>query len=306
MTEKTWFEGYNNYKKCTTTFDDNGKLTQFHTELLDVELMDTTNIHEIFNIHLSQRQTKTVEVLYSGGVDSEVVILSCIHNKIPVQALTMRIYTGDILVNTPDVYYSEKFCRENHIKQKFVDFDAVKFFDNGDHFEMIKPYSINHAGTALYFSLISQATGFVVRGGDYSWPWINKPIISPNQHRHSMYQQYMKDNSIGGIANMLSHSLDANLQFIKSHTELYNHNKHDPSNNIKLPYLKRDVFNQLGFMNLEPRIKAHGFEPLIKGASPYDAQCIELFGNSVSSISWCDSISKLIGSTDIRYNDRYS
>lgn len=304
MIEKTWFEGYNGYKKCTTTFDDESKLSRFHTELLDVELMDTTNIHEIFNIHLNQRQTKTVEILYSGGLDSEIVLLSCIHNKIPVRAITMRIYTGDILINTHDIYYSEKFCRENHVEQKFVDFDVIKFFDNGNHFKMLEPYSINHAGTASYFWLISQCTGFVVRGGDYNWPWSTSPTISPNQHRHSMYQQYMKDNSIDGIANMLSHSMDSNLQFIKTHTTLYNHEIHDPSNITKLPYLKRDVFCQLGFSNVEPRIKAHGFEPLTKGAYSYDAKCIELFGNCVSSISWGDSISDVIGSTDFRYNDR--
>lgn len=306
MTEKTWFEGYNNYKKCTTTFDDNGKLTKFHTELLEVELMDTTNIYEILNIHLSQRQTKTVEVLYSGGVDSEVVLLSCIHNKIPVRALTMRVYTGEILVNTPDVYYSEKFCREHHIEQKFVDFDVIKFYENGNHIPLLEPYKIGHAGTALYFWLMLQASGFVIRGGDHAWPWMHTPVLSPNQHRYSMFNQFMKNNSIDGIGNMLGHSLDINLQLIKSHATIYDHDKHDPSNNIKLAYLKRDIFQHAGVSNVEPRIKAHGFEPLTKGAYSYDAQCIELFGNSVSSISWCDSISKLIGSTEITYNDRYS
>jgi hypothetical protein len=304
MIEKTWFEGYNGYKKCTTTYNAEGKLDRFHTELLDVELMDTTNIYEIFNIHLSQRQTKTVEVLYSGGVDSEIVLLACMYNKIPFRAITMRIYTGDILLNTHDVYYSEKFCRENHIEQKFIDFDVVKYYEDGNHFKLLEPYSIGHAGTASYFWLISQCSGFVVRGGDYSWPWIQQPVISPHQHKHSMYQQFMNDNGIHGIGNMLSYSIDLNLKFIKSHIELYNHDKHDPSNSVKLPYLKCDVFHHAGFSNIEPRIKAHGFELITKGA--YDAPCIELFGNSISSISWGDKISELIGSTEIRYNDRYS
>lgn len=302
MTEKTWYEGYNNYKKCTTTYNDEGKLTNFHTELLDVELMDTTNIYDIFNIHLSQRQTKTVEVLYSGGVDSEIVLLSCIQNKTPVKAITMRLYAGDILINTPDIYYSEKFCRENHIEQKFLDLDVVNFYESGDYLKFAQLYHTRDPGTASYLWMFSQCDGFIVRGGDYNWPWYTKPVISPNQHAHSMYAQYMKDNNIDGIANMIGHSLDSNLQFIKSHLMIYNHHIHDPTDKTKLPYLKKDIYQHLGFNNLEPRFKAHGFEPISNGS--LHQPLAELFGNCVSSISWGDSISDLIGSTDFRYNDR--
>jgi NH3-dependent NAD+ synthetase len=142
MKEKTWFEGFNDYKKCTATYDDTGMLTKFHTEIRDVELMDTTNIFEILNNHLSQRQTKTVEVCFSGGLDSEVALLSCIHNKIPVKAITMRIYTGEVLINTHDVYYSEKFCREHNIDQKFVDLDPInKQYNIYEEILKIKPNS---------------------------------------------------------------------------------------------------------------------------------------------------------------------
>ena len=55
------------------------------TELLDVPFESNRNITDIFNDHLSIRQTKYVEVLYSGGLDSELVLLSCLKNKIPVE-----------------------------------------------------------------------------------------------------------------------------------------------------------------------------------------------------------------------------
>jgi hypothetical protein len=301
MNEKIWFEGYNDYKKCTATYDDDGKLKHFHTEIRDVELMDTTNIYEILNIHLSQRQTKTVEVCYSGGIDSEVALIGCVRNKIPVRAITMRVKYNDILMNAHDIYYSEKFCRENHIEQKFVDFDCVKMA-SGEYLKYVSPYNIRLSAAAPQLWLLTQCTGYVIIGGDYSWPWCLMPVISPHQHGYNMYYQAMKDNGIHGIGNMLGHSLDSNLHFIKSHIAVYNHEKHDPKNIIKLSNLKHDTYHHAGFENLEPRIKFGGVDLLPRGN--YNDVCKELFGDSVSSISWGDKISEVIGSTNIRYCDR--
>ena len=301
MIEKTWFEGINDYKKCTLTYGDDGKLLHFHTELREVERMDTTDIYEILNIHLSQRQTKTVEVCYSGGVDSEVVLLSCIHNKIPVRAITMRIHYNNMLINTHDIFYSEKFCRENHIEQKFIDFDYVKIGESGEYLKLLSPYNIKIASAAPHLWMLSQLSGYVVMGGDYSWPWIVKPVISPYKHSFNMNNQFMKDHGIHGISNMLSHSIDSNLHFIKSHVVVYDHEKHNPSERLKVSRLKSEVYQHAGF-TVEPRIKASGLESIPPG--DYNAQCIELFGDSVSSVSWGDSISEIIESGSIRYNDK--
>ena len=295
-----WYEGYNNYKKCTLTYNDDNTLQRFHTEIQDVELMDTTNIFEIFNTHLSQRQTKYVEVCYSGGIDSELVILACQKNNIPVRAITMKIFTGDVLINTHDIYYSEKFCRENNIQQKFVELDIVKFYETGDYIEILRPYKIKGAQTALYLWLLSQCTGFTVMGGDYSWPWVISPMLSPHSHNYSMFDVYMRDKGIHGIGNMLSYSLDSNIKFIKSHLSVYNHDKHDPSNNFKLPYLKRDVFIDSGFSNITPRLKAYGLDMV--HPRPYNNICKELFGDCISSISWNNTIENIIGKST-NYNE---
>lgn len=288
----TWYEGYNNYKKHTLTIN-NEKVERFHTEILDVELMDTENIFQIFNEHLNQRQTKIVEVCYSGGLDSELTLISCLHNKIPIRAITMRIFTGEILLNTHDIYYSEMFCREHNIEQKFVDLDIVKFYETGDYIEILRPYKIKAAGAALQVWLLNQCTGYTVLGGDYSWPWVLQPVLSPHTHSYNMFGTIMKDLGIHGISNMLGYSLDSNLQFIKSHLKVYNHSIHDPSNSLKLPYLKKDVFEYVGFKNLKPRLKAYGLDMV--PPRPYNKVCIELFGDCINSISWGSNINRLLG-----------
>ena len=108
-----WNVGLNGFKKCMLELGENSH--KFTTELLDVPFEPNRNITDIFNDHLSNRQTKYVEVLYSGGLDSELVLLSCIKNKIPVIAITLVIKIDGMIINTHDLYYAEKFCRENNL-----------------------------------------------------------------------------------------------------------------------------------------------------------------------------------------------
>jgi asparagine synthetase B (glutamine-hydrolysing) len=123
-----WNVGLNDFKKCTLELGEHSH--KFTTELLDVPFEYDRNITDIFNDHLSIRQTKYVEVLYSGGLDSELVLLSCLKNNIPVIAITLVIKIDGLTINTHDLYYAEKFCRENDIIHKLIELDADKFFEN--------------------------------------------------------------------------------------------------------------------------------------------------------------------------------
>jgi len=97
-----WSSGSNGYKNCTLESGENSH--KFTTELLDVPFEAGRSITEIFNDHLAIRQTKYVEVLYSGGLDSELVLLSCMKNNIPVIALTLVIKVEGLVINTHDLY----------------------------------------------------------------------------------------------------------------------------------------------------------------------------------------------------------
>jgi len=66
-----WNVGLNDFKKCTLELGSHSH--KFTTELLDNPFEYGRDITDIFNDHLSNRQTKYVEVLYSGGLDSELV-----------------------------------------------------------------------------------------------------------------------------------------------------------------------------------------------------------------------------------------
>ena len=247
-----WNVGLNDFKKCTLELGEHSH--KFTTELLDVPFEYGRNITDIFNDHLSIRQTKYVEVLYSGGLDSELVLLSCIKNSIPVIAITLVIKIEGLVINTHDLYYAEKFCREHDITHKLVELDADKFFENGDHLSYLSPYYITEPHVATHLWLIEQCSCFPIIGGDWPWPQTHIPqkVLSPFRLEFSSYERFMKDKGINGIGNMISYSLESSYKLIEIHL-----NNNIPGETIS--NFKSRMY-QVMYPELKPRLKSHGWE----------------------------------------------
>ena len=247
-----WAVGLNNYKKCTLELGETSH--KFTTELLDNSFEYGRNITDIFNDHLSVRQTKYVEVLYSGGLDSELVLLSCIKNNIPVIAITLVIKIEGLVINTHDLYYAEKFCRENDINHKLVELDADNFFLNGEYLKYLTPYYIIEPHVATHLWLIEQCSYFPIIGGD--WPWvqnhIENKVLSPMRLEFSSYERFMFDKGIHGIGNMVGYSLESSCKLIQIHLNNYIPDK--AVSNVK------SQMYQTMYPELKPRLRSYGWE----------------------------------------------
>jgi hypothetical protein len=253
-------------------------------------------IHQMFNEELSIRQTKTVDILYSGGMDSECVLLSCLTNNIPVRAVTMRLLVNNYPINTHDLYYSEKFCRERSVEHKLIDLHVDSFFSNGDHLPYLRPYLITEPHVATHFWLFEQCIGFPVMGGEYSWPQFNKRVLSPHRHAYSCYDKFLSDNGIHGIGNMLNRSLDINLLFIKNNLTLTKEGYTGDFTNI--PILKNKLFTIVGLGDFELRMKSYGWEdlnPILFNKTKFHIELIKEFGITQSSITWGQKIANALG-----------
>ncbi len=247
-----WNVGLNDFKKCTLELGSHSH--KFTTELLDNPFEYGRDITDIFNDHLSNRQTKYVEVLYSGGLDSELVLLSCIKNSIPVIAMTLVIKIEGLIINTHDLYYAEKFCREHNIIHKLVELDADNFFQNGKHLPYLTPYYITEPHVATHLWLIEQCGYFPIIGGDWPWPHTHIPqkVLSPFRLEFSSYERFMTDKGINGIGNMISYSLESSYKLIEIHL-----NNHIPGETIS--NFKSRMY-QVMYPELKPRLKSHGWE----------------------------------------------
>jgi hypothetical protein len=309
ITENIWYSGHNNYRKHTHIINSATNKHSYNTELLDVDTDDSLNINQMFAEHLATRQTKTVDVLYSGGVDSECIIRSCVLSDIPVRAVTLRLMAHGYAFNTHDLYYSERFCRNNNIEHIIVDLHADKFFENGDHLRYLDPYLITEPHVATHMWLVEQCCGFPVLGGDHSWPWVSSPTLSPHRHHYSYYDKFMRDNGIAGVGSMISHSLESNILFIKSHLATVADGLVDMSWG-KMPAFKQELLRKLGLGELEPRMRSYGWEGVAKGIvidkDMYMRRLIEQHGETASSISWNHKIANVIGGAGPDNNDSYS
>jgi hypothetical protein len=294
-----WSTGLNGFKKCTLELGETSH--KFTTELQDVPFEKGRNITEIFHDHLANRQTKYVEVLYSGGLDSELVLLSCLKNNIPVIALTLAIKIDGLIINTHDLYYAEKFCRENDINHKLVVLDADKFFQNSEHLKYLTPYYIIEPHVATHLWLIEQCNYFPIIGGD--WPWththIENKVLSPFRLEFASYERFMKDKGIHGIGNMISYSLESSYKLIEIH--LNNHIPEETISNFK------SRMYQVMYPELNSRLKSHGWEQhktksfnLIH----YKIELIKQLKSTIPFIKWNNTIKELLN-TQVNENDKF-
>lgn len=291
MQQKIWYSGLDNYRKHTLTDE------SFTVELLDVPLRGLNTVNEAFAAHL-EGANLPVEVLYSGGLDSEVVLMSCIMNKIPTVAVTMRLMFRGAPFNISDIYYAEKFCREHQIKQVVYDLDVEQFYNNGDHVQYLENYNIQLFVVPTLYWLIEKCHSFPVIGGDYLWPLSNigELTYSPYRKDYNTYDLFMQEKGIPGIGNMISHSLDSNILFIKEHL------KHYPKEKFKI-----DMMYELGFENLEYRHRSHGWE-LIKNLD-YDWEKVGFdafyrLPKYKNIVHWNQALADVIGGTP-GYNDNF-
>jgi hypothetical protein len=294
-----WNVGLNDFKKCTLELGENSH--KFTTELLDVPFENNRNITDIFNDHLANRQTKYVEILYSGGLDSELVLLSCIKNSIPVIAITLVIKIEGLIINTHDLYYAEKFCRDNNITHKLVELDADKFFQNGNHLSYLCPYYIIEPHVATHLWLIEQCSYFPIIGGDWPWPHthVENKVLSPFRLEFSSYERFMKDKGINGIGNMISYSLESSYKLIEIHL-----NNHIPGETIS--NFKSRMY-QVMYPELKTRLKSYGWEQhrtksfnLIH----YKTELIKQLKYTIPFIKWNHTIKNLLN-TQVTENDKF-
>jgi hypothetical protein len=286
----TWEEGIDSYK--INTLEINNIENIYTVELCDRELpTETRNFSDIIFDCFKYRDTKTVEILYSGGLDSELVLKSCIKNKIPVSVITMKLYIDNVLINSHDLYYSEKFCRENNLTQKFVDFHARSFYENGDYINYLKPYYITSPHVASHMWLIEQCGSFPIMCGDYSWPQHTNKILSPHRLSYNSYSRFMKDRNITGIGNVLNHSLELNIKMMQHHIQNYT----DP---FYIMLFKCKMYNSFGLGTFEPRMRSFGWEYVnLKwfDRMKYKTDLIKMCGEDKPIVKWGKKIAEVLG-----------
>lgn len=289
---KSWNCGLFDYRECVLTVEGNNK--HFTTIINDCEYESGRKLSDIFYDHIANRQTKYVEVLFSGGMDSELVLKKLLDLKIPTIVITMVLKYKDIIINTHDLYYSEKFCKSHQVLQKQIVLDVKPFFENGLYLEYLTPYFIVEPHVATHFWLIEQCTYFPILGGDWQYVQMDKDnkVLSPARLDYSCYELFMKTRGISGIGNMIGHSFESLCYFIKSQIE----------NDIlgeNVAVLKKKMFS-IDYNDIETRTRSYGWEKFpnnIFNINQYKLTLIKSVNQMIKKIIWQDHVKQLLNTS---------
>lgn len=109
---------------------------------------------------IGQSTTDPIHVLYSGGADSEVTMLSFLAAKVPITAAILRFENA---LNYHDISYAIRFCERHQVPYQFHDLDIVKFLENRvmDYMDITK-CTAPMTGAVMW--LVDQIDGFPVIG----------------------------------------------------------------------------------------------------------------------------------------------
>jgi len=300
-----WADGVDQYRHHQISFNDTQILYHCHLNgVPDFDIELDTAITEI----LENFGHRPIELLYSGGLDSELVLVKLKKMGCSIRVMTMKLCCRGYPVNTHDLYYSEKFCRQHNISQQFIELDIEKFFESGQYLDYILKYYIQEPHVATHFWMFEQCDNFPVLAGEYSWPWVTEPRLSPHRLEYSCYDRFLSDRGITGIGNFLNHSYNINVSMISAHQKLFKQQNFN-LNNRTLPIFKKNLYETLGNCEFESRMRNSGWENLPKSVfdkNRYRFELIRHYRKTVkSSISWDAGIAHLLNG-NIYSNDRYS
>jgi hypothetical protein len=225
---------------------------------------------------IASKTHQPIWVLFSGGLDSEVVAQSFELAAVPFHIAIMR-FSQDL--NQHDIEWAVKACQKNKWPFTFFDLDIHQFWEK-NLLQYSIPSKCISPQLAATMWLMDQVEGYPVLGSGeclltrpdshcYDWSLVEKEKVA------SWYRflEYRKKNGCAGFFQYTPEIMLSALDdpFLKNWTR-------DPSHRqLSNAAIKYDLYSQ--HFELEKREKYTGFEKLAQSDSYYRAILKELMPN---------------------------
>lgn len=133
-TYNDWFKwGYDENGKLWTKYDKhNGFQLLSFAEAIRYNAIKTIEDHP----------DETFDMMFSGGIDSEVLLRAYIDLGQPIRA---NIFRYEDNINEYDMSYAEQIVKELKIPYKIIDFNIVDFYKKGDALKVYEIAKTSHA-----------------------------------------------------------------------------------------------------------------------------------------------------------------
>jgi hypothetical protein len=197
---------------------------EFHFKKVIIRPLKTYKEELLINTQIIRDSFKEpFDLLFSGGVDSEV-ILRCNHYlKIPINVFIFR-YENDY--NYHDIRHALRICKELNITPKIIDFNLKNFYEN-HAYDIWKTGQFHVAGRLPHMKMIEYLDGIPIMGdGDPHWVYIDnqwKFELGELNHSQSIYCKKIHRTAIPDWFEyspeiILSHMKEQRMQAIVDNT----------------------------------------------------------------------------------------
>ncbi len=210
---------------------------------------------------IRDKTDQDIFVLFSGGMDSELVLRSFIEAGIEVNAITVEFERG---INEHDILWARKFCEIYDINHIIRPLNIEEFWDN-QLLDYALPVQCNSPQFPVTMWLLDQTPGFPVIGsGDSAIKRLegtNDFVFDEQENYLTLYLHLMRRNRIG-VPAFFQYTPELLLAFFE-HPILqdYRNFKAKQDRLISIPKYKFPIY-QHSFPKLENRIVYNGFEKI--------------------------------------------
>jgi hypothetical protein len=217
------------------------------------------------------RPGQRIRLFYSGGIDSEVMVMAFIDAGVPFDCVIIDMGTE---INGHDTAYAYKFCNQHSISYQTVKVDPIEFVNTNQHFLYNQEYQVKQLAMMIVMralDMLSKDDIYLLGGEIFMTREIDlDQFYSSNntQYTFSWYNYVREDNDISYFKYALLKRVNLITEFFCYTPEQMLSYLEDPllvdlvNDRIDYKYSlmssKSNVYSR--YYTFEPRPKYHGYE----------------------------------------------
>lgn len=223
-------------------------------------------------IYSKARPGQRIRILYSGGIDSEVVVMAFQQAGIPFDCIIV-----DMGVNQHDTQYAHRYCQAHNIPYQILYVDPSDFVAKGLHFHYHQEYQVKQLAMMIIMKVLDTLSNddiYILGGEIFMSREVDvKEFYATNSSTYSYkwYHYVREDNDISYFKYALATNKTIISEFFSYTPELMYSYLVDSTVvdlvNDRIDYkygllsTKPSVYAK--YFEFEPRPKYHGYENIM-------------------------------------------
>jgi len=209
-------------------------------------------------IYSKTRPGQRIRILYSGGIDSEIVVMAFQRAGIPFDCIII-----DMGINQHDTEYAYKYCQANNIQYQICYVDPVDFVKKGLHYHYHQEYQVKQLAMMIVMKVLDQLPQndvYILGGEIFMSREVDVNSFYANQSAHYSYKWYhyvREDNDMSYFKYALANNKLVISEFFSYTPELMYSYLTDP---LVVDLVNDNIEHKYGLLSTKPNVYARYFK----------------------------------------------